>query len=367
MSRLLTIFALVLALGAPLEARAWTVASGFTHGCHEEITWSAFHDFLYYLPPEGVPVSDGTIWRELAVFLLDEAPIAIDPDTLDDADRFFLVSLIVGVRSPDTDGHSIINLGELRKLHSDPTDEGQYAHALRGKGDDLAAGNAIAVAGLQARIADLLRKANDAINLPNDEQIILGRFYLDFYGEIEVQVWAPMYYIGQAAHALQDSFSHTIRDDADGLRTIVHVMNYVDAIGSNFEEDVSGLAHSDSMDDCLDPATDDTFAAAIEATIDLFYIARAIWTDTEPDAVENLFDKWVLLREGCGPENDYCDNSRWLEQTQKKQTKAYFKQIVDCRQGAGPIESGTLALLVLIALAGGAALSRRRRGAPRSP
>ena len=175
-----------------------------------------------------------------------------------------------------------------------------------------------------------------------------------------------MYYIVQAAHAMQDIFSHTIRDDADGRRTIVHVMNYVDAIGSNFEEDVSGLAHSDSMDDCLDPAPAATFAAAIEATVDLFYIARAIWTDTEPDAVENLFDNWLLLREGCGPENDYCDNGRWLAQTQKSQTKAYFKQIVDCRQGGGPLESGAWALLVCVALAGGAALSRRR-GASRFP
>ena len=364
---MIPILALLGMLTAPLQANAWTVSSGFTHGCHEEITWNAFHDFLYYLPPDGVPVSDGTIWRELAIFLLEESPIDIDPDSLDDADRFFLVSLIVGVRSPDTDGHSIINLGELRKLHSDPTDEGQYAHALRGKGDDLAEGNAVAVEGLKTRIADLLRKANDAISLPADEQIILGRFYLDFYGEIDVEVWAPMYYIGQAAHALQDSFSHTIRDDADGLRTIVHVMNYVDAIGSNFDEDVSGLAHSDSMDDCLDAATTDTFAAAIEATIDLFYIARAVWTNTEPDAVQNLFDKWFLFREGCDADNDYCDNGRWLEQTQKHQTKAYFKQIIDCRQGGGPLKSAGWALLVLCALAGAARISRRRREGTRSP
>ena len=340
-------------------ARAFTVKSGFTPGCHETITWRAFRDFLFYMPAAGVPVSNGTTWRELVRFLLEEGPFATN-ESLTDAQKFFLVSLIVGVRAPDTDGHSITNLGKLRQLHSDPAAEGQYAHALRGTKDDGPEGNIQAIEGIRAKIADLLRQAEEYTVKPADEQVILGRFYVDFYGEVDVEVWAPMYFIGQAAHALQDSFAHTIRSDAHGLRKIAHVMNYVEAIGTDYDETINGLAHSDSMDNCL-VDTDDTVAAAEEATIDLFYTARAMWAGSEPDAVEQLLDKWVTLEPGCTPENDFCDNGRWVDVVRKEQTEAYFKSIISCRAGSqekGGVVWPLAMVLAILIIAGRSSRSR---------
>jgi hypothetical protein len=204
-----------------VPAHAFTVASGFTRGCHEEITWAAFQDFLLEVPAPNIPVSDDATWRELANYLLAEGPV--DPELVDEARRFVLVSLIVGVRSPDTDGHSVTNLAQLRQLHSDPSPAGQYAHSLRGLEDDDGPGNKIALEGIRDQIADELRRANEYLSKPEDEQNILGAFYLDFYGRIDVDVWAPMYHLGRAAHALQDSFSHTIRSSRDNVPKLAKI------------------------------------------------------------------------------------------------------------------------------------------------
>ena len=338
-------------------ASAFTVSSGFTRGCHEEITWAAFQGFLLELPVMGIPVSEDAVWRELANFLLEEGPV--DPDTVDETKRFFLVSLIVGVRSPDTDGHSVTNLAQLRQLHSDPSPVGQYAHSLRGKDDDDAEGNKRAIQGIEDLIADELRRSDEYLRKPPDEQIILGSFYLDYYGRIDVDVWGPMYHLGRAAHALQDSFAHTIRSDADNLRKITHILNYLEAIGSDFDENRDGLAHSDSMDDCSDADTEDTFNAAVEATVDLFYVARERWNATDPNALDHLVDKWLTLKPDCTLENSFCDNARWLTQVRKKQTGPYFKAIFGCQISEGTSSSTPLWLVMGLLIVLG--LFRRRQ------
>lgn len=333
-------------------ANAFSISSGFTNPCHEPITGRAYEAFFIDLPTRDLKVPDGEEWQRLAGFMLDA--FGIDEDEVDFAQRFLLVSLVVGVRSPDTEGHSALNLDALRELHADPAAEGQYAHCLRGPDDDLSGGNSIAIEGTRQVIGDLIEQAATSLEAPQEDQIIEADFYLDFYGDIDVQVWAPMYYLGRAAHAMQDCFAHTIRDDAADLRKVVYVLNYVDAIATGHDEDVDGLAHSDSMDDCTRGDTEDTVAAATEATVDLFIAARDRLFGRDDEAIEHVLDKWITVKEGCDATNDYCDNARWLKVVREHQTGPYVEELLGCRTAPGRGGLSGLALVVL-------GVGRRRR------
>jgi len=324
----LALFPLMLIAAVIGPARAYTVGSGFSDPCHERMIGAAYQDFILDLPISGIQAPPGETWRELSDFLLEYLPM--DQEEVDEVKRFLLVSLIIGVRAPDTDGHSIMNLQNLRQLHSDPSAEGQYAHSLRAPGDDYAEGDAAAVAGTRELIQALMAEAQRYKALPAGEQIIKANVYLDFYGRIDVEVWAPLYFVGKAAHALQDSFSHTIRSDEDDLRKIVHVLNYIDAITEDFDEDRDGLAHSDSMDHCRSEDAADLFDSAVEATSDLFFAMREQFAGRDPNAILHILDKWVTYKSGCTKDNEFCGNTRWLALVRKEQTKPYVEAIFGC-------------------------------------
>jgi hypothetical protein len=365
--------AALIAVAGP--ARAFSIASGFTEGCHESITLRAYDDFLVELPLDGLPIpEEDALWREVAAFLRDElgdgfGGDALNEEELTDAEEFALVSLLIGVRAPDTDGHSVLNLESLRELHSDPSPEGQYAHALRAPADDHSDGDAAAIEGTRERIRALFGEMQLEMSRPAEEQIGEGQFYLDFYGRFGVKVLQPMYLLGQAAHTVQDSFSHAMRDEADGLRVVVEVLNYADAISSHFSESRDGLAHSDGMDDCLGApgAADGTAQAAVEATIDLFIAARAVLLDQDAAALEAFLDRWITLRPGCDADNVYCGNERWLEVVRTEQTRPYLEAIFGCGAGARPVGCGWLLWVGLLALALRAGAGTAGRARPRSP
>ncbi len=330
------------------QADAFTVSSGVSDACHETITHQAGESIVFdmKMPPDVVP-GNGQ-WKKISRFLLE--PMDLDPGEVDATERFMLTSLIIGSRMPDTDGHSIMNLENLHRLHGDPSAIGQYAHALRGPDDDYAQGNASAVLGARQLILELIDKGVSYMDLPPDEQLIRAPVYVDFYGRINVDVWAPLYYAGQAAHALQDSFSHMIRSDEDNLQKIVHVMNYVDAISSDFDEDRDGLAHSDSMDKCFSEDLTEIFDASVQATADLLIAMRDQATGENSEATFQVLEKWLTLKTGCTKTNEFCGNERWLEVVRQKQTGPYMKGIFGCSQAtvgrAGRI--GPIGLIGLI-------------------
>ncbi len=323
---------------------AFSIGSGFTHSCHERITADAYEDFVLDLPTRNLKVPTGEIWRRISDLMLEE--FNLDLESLDAAQRFLLVSLVVGVRAPDTEGHSSLNLENLRELHADPAPVGQYAHSLRGPDDDHSEGNAIAVEGTREALRDLVGQLSTTAVLSGQEALLTAPFYLDFYGRIDVEVWAPMYYIGRAAHLLQDSFAHTIRDKEDGLQSIVSVLNYVDAITTSHSASRDGLGHSDSQDDCTRDDNEAVVEAATEATIELFFATREILNGRDPDAIEHLIDRWLVLREGCDENNDYCGNTEQLEVIEDEQTGPYLGELANCQSAPGP---GPWALLLLLA------------------
>ena len=168
-----------------------------------------------------------------------------------------------------------------------------------------------------------------------------------------------MYFLGRAAHALQDSFAHMIRSEQDDMRKVVHVLNYVDAIGTNFNEDRDGLAHSDSMDDCETNPGKNVEAAA-DATIELFYAWRGERTGLAPGAVVRVLDRWVTLKPGCTKENNFCENPDWLALVREHQTKPYLEAMLGC--SATPRGNGSPALLLALLLVVLGARKRAFRG-----
>jgi hypothetical protein len=351
----------IAALAGP--AAAYSVGSGVTDACHERMTARAGVDILLEIPPPGSVEVPGGRWREISEYLLD--PLDLDLEKMDETTRFLLTSLIVGAREPDTDGHSIMNIENLHSLHGDPSAVGQYAHSLRGPEDDGAAGDAAAVTGVRTLILELLDEGVEILSRDAGEQLMDAQVYLDFYGRVDVEVWTPLFLVGRAAHAIQDSFSHTIRCDQDGLRKVAHVLNYIDAIGDDFDEQRDGLAHSDSMDACEREDLAPVVEAATAATADLFGAARDRFAGLDPRAPEAVLDEWLTLRTGCKLEDEFCDNGRWLAIVREEQTGPYVSGLFGCSIAgavgtAAPGAVSSLGLLFLAIALGCVARGRNR-------
>jgi hypothetical protein len=349
--------------GIAAPAAAFYVGSGFYDPCHERMTGPAWRGAPLESPSTEVVRLSGDSWRALAGLFLEWA--GIDPDGFGEAQQFALVSLIAGVRVLDNDGHSMIDLERLRQLNADPMPEGQCAHALRDPGDDYLDGDASAVTSTQELIHGYVEEAALSAARPPDEQLITISAYLDFYGRIELTVWEPAYDVGLAAHALQDSFSHMIRSDADNLRRVVHVMNFIDAITDDFDERRDGLAHSKTMDDCLAPELWELLNAATRATTDLLGAAREEIAGRDSGAMDAVLSRWLTLVPGCTLDDGLCGNERWLEIARREQTGPYVEELLGC-SAAGQTGSGWFAASVLVLCASFVVrrLPRSRRSGP---
>jgi hypothetical protein len=306
---------LIVALSLP--AHAFQIGTAFTTPCHERLTVSAFKQTLSTWPVEDMPQAAG---RAEVGFSADFGK-KFAPD-LDPRYHYALFSLIVGVRSPDCEGHSLFELEHTRLIHV-PADD-QYGHALRNSTDDGEAGNQAAMNGTRAVILDLTAKGRTT-------DFITVKHFADNYGLLDVKVWAPAYFLGRAAHATQDAFSHTLRDN--DFHTVRHVMNYADALIKEYEEDRDGLRHSGSMDQCDDAINAPIRAAAAQATAELM-LARG--SEAEVTA---MMDSWLGINTGCDMANKYCDNP-WLTFAASDQTHSYL----GCSSGSGVLMLATLAL-----------------------
>jgi hypothetical protein len=294
------------------------------------MTAEAFVAFLDEPAWAEVVVPVGDTWRNLArplnQWLLDEALIQED---LSEPQLFVLFSLVVGVRAPDTNGRSSSDLATQRAIHASPHPEAQYVHALRAPEDDEPEGSQAAVTGTR----DLIRRAfSDAVAAwrePSEGQISTAPVTLDFYDLFPVEVWQPGFLLGDAAHALQDSFAHSIRSDAFDFRKIVHVLNYVDAIYKDFNESRDGIAHSRHLDEC---DTADVIALreagdlAMEDLLGAFLQTQA----GDSTAIDDLLDEWVALQEGCTLENDFCDNASGVATARQEPTDPILPEWMTC-------------------------------------
>ena len=339
----------------PQRAQAFTIKTGFTESCHEQISVEALGDFLDQPLRSDIVLPSDDTWRKLSTNI--EPFLGID---LTDEELFVAFSLFVGVRAPDTDGHSVTNLDALRRIHANPVPEAQYRHTLRALGDDGIEGNVAAVEGAREEIRKSFDKALDSLQRAPEEQLGRAPVALDFYNRIQVDVWEPAFRLAEAMHTVQDSFAHTIRSEADDLKKIATVLNYVDAISTDFNAERDGLAHSDFADQCAQDDVSEIREAARQATLDLLFAFRMA-NSGDDGALESFLDEWVTLVPGCTPENEFCDNAGGLAIVEKEPTGPYLPEWMICSAhpdtGSPAVLWPTVALLLF-------AVRRRLRRPP---
>jgi hypothetical protein len=324
------IFAIVaLAWFQLTPAKAYTVRSGFTGGCHEDVTLRLSRFLLDDPMVDEVVIPGGDTWRKLAEPLRE-----LSNRDLSEQQLFVLFSLIVGVRAPDTGGHSVSDLSSARQIAADPSPEVQYLHALRGREDDEPDGSQSAIAGTRESIRRSLNAASTALTRPIERQNYSAPYTLDFYNLFYVPVWEPAYLVGEAAHTLQDSFSHSIRSGDADLKKIAHVLNYIDAISTHFVESRDGLAHSRYLDGCVEDDVKPLFVAVDQATAELFD-AFVRTQEGDEAAINQLFDRWLVPEEGCTVENDFCGNPKGVALARRDPTSTYLPGWMLCSARTG--------------------------------
>ncbi len=199
----------------PGPAWAFKIGNSFSPYCHERITLHAFTEEkpLQGLDIPAVDAPDDKAWVRIAEHLEGQLGLELEGDF----QRLVLLTLFVGVRYPDGAGHDLLDVSALRDIHL--AEEGQDAHARRGVDHDDADGNREAIAAVRSSIltaADdardtLLNEAGERAALKARTQIV--EYWLEFYGPVELRVWSPLFALGRAVHALQDSFPHTYRSE----------------------------------------------------------------------------------------------------------------------------------------------------------
>ena len=379
-----------LTFGTP-SAGAFTIASGFSQSCHERLGLAAMAVLLEDLPLDGVVVPSDGIWRdvaaELAPLILDSAGLTA-ATTFTDAQKFLLFSLVIGIRSPDTGGHSVANLDDLRREQVDPSPDSQHLHCLRAPAEDGFAGDTSVLSGSEALIRQELSEAATALG--NGHPHTTAPFYLDFYGQLDVEVDTASYLIGRAMHTLQDCYSHTLRS-ADA-RTVYTVLNYIDAVDGNLVESRDGMAHSDTLDDCENPELAPLVAraAAVSSALAAATVALAASADTTlldvgfstcaAGETETATCEWMNYNPACQPDtqppdvtaccsmaNAYC-GSPFLTVAREKLTQPYVKEVLSCAaSGRGPRPAALswpalAALTILLCWLRRRRPGRRRRG-----
>jgi len=329
--------------GSPRVARAYTIASAVSSGCHEAITGNALRAVRQELATAGPLAADR---NEQA--LIDDIEFPVPADLNDLA----AVTLLIGVRDNDLKGRQSNDLTELAFVHGDPNL--QREHCLRSTDEDEPDGSARAIADCRTFILERIGEALAGLD-PSGAPDPANRTVLPVYLALRHRVDAslPTYYvrIGQAIHAIEDSFTHTYRT-ADGMQ-ITAVLNWVDDANGTLVPKTDGPPHASELDRCDDP--DDLrrqrHALATEA-------ATAILRATlEPQGggakkmvdATAVVDTYLGYAAGCTFDNDWCDAPE----------RKYGNSRIGCAVGGGGAATPLAACAAVVV--GLLLVSRRRR------
>jgi hypothetical protein len=318
----------------PQPTSAYTISSVMTPGCHEDMTSEALRSVR-----PGVPAA-----APIAPTHDEQALIAdLQFNVADDMRDLGAVTLLLSVRDNDLKGRSSDDLTQLAEVHGNP--DNQDEHCLRSQGQDEPGGSAAAVTAcrefIRGRVAEAL-DGLDAGGLPDPVLRTALPVHLALRGTIDALL--PTYYvrIGQAIHALEDSFTHVYRT-TDGMRITV-VMNWVDKADGKYDEARDGPAHATQMDVCSDPdplrATRRRLAVEASAAI-LRATLEPLKTKAERMAtVEGILDRYVSYEPGCTFANGWCNAP---EATYKDKGSTFF----GCSSGGAGLLGFGVAFLAL--------------------
>ncbi|MDP3213883.1 MAG: hypothetical protein Q8S73_07250, partial [Deltaproteobacteria bacterium] len=282
----------------PAGAQAFTFESAFSHGCHEEITRVALGGVGWPRAerPPTTPADDGPrLARDLP----------FDPP--DDARDPWSLALLLGARDNDLHGYAANEFQELAAVHAAPDD--QREHCLRAPTDDGPEGDRAALAACRGFILEEVALAvggGDEVDL---RATATARVTLPFSGRRDARVQRYGWHMGRALHALQDSFSHTLR--SPDLRRVRHVLNFADpAQGNGYDEARDGHDHIAALDGCDAASAIEARRAAVatEASAELL---RAVVEGPggAPIRVARaaaVVDAWFVVEPGCVFANRYC-------------------------------------------------------------
>ena len=295
------LFALIAFLLVARPARAFTYGSRISVGCHERITTATFRQIRTELAtaPSIAPSSDETA-------LISDLPFGVEDDMKDLAGA----SLLIGVRDNDLKGHSPTELDELSFVHGNPNN--QEEHCLRSASQDEPNGTQEAIAACRAFIRNKIAQALDGLDaqgLPDPSHRTDIDVNLSLRGSVGASL--PLFYafMGQALHAMQDSFAHDFRT-AD-RKKITTSMNYIEYVDGTEVESRDGPLHRTGMDACdnIDEFRTNNIAVAQQASHALLHEALdpALSHDQKLAAVDATLDEYLTFEPGCTVDNQWCN------------------------------------------------------------
>jgi len=289
------------------RATAYSIGTAFSEPCHERITAAAFEQtpWLWAGAIEPRRAIDAAVGAALLM--------QVGVTAKDDARTFALMSLLVGVRAPDTEGRSLLELEQTRLVHAAPAD--QYGHALRAAADDGQPGDERALQGAREQLTALVAAAQVALAAPREEQFHRTTYTLDYYGPVALEVWRPAYLLGRALHLMQDSFAHTLR--TDDPRWVAQVLTYVDALSPAHDDARDGLRHSGRLDSCT-AQTAALVAAATAASVEVLEVGRL-----DAPAARLPGEHWLRLEPSCSQSREGC-HSPWLQLAGEEVTRPFL-------------------------------------------
>jgi hypothetical protein len=302
------------------RAAGFKIGTALTPACHERITLRAVEALTLSAGElhSGRLLEDWNRPESEAELRLARYFLAIAQQPGDSASDLKegrpLNSFLVGVRYPDIEGLEFIELGDLREVHLSLID--QEAHFLRAQSDDHEEGNALALSAGRTTILRLIDESKRLYDAsPTAREV---ETWVDGYGRIRVPVIPAAFTLGRAFHALQDSFTHTYRED---LRRVLVVQTYSDAFRSDYSEARDGPKHSDFLDDCSDVSVSMVERAATEASSQLAKATQRYWRTGDRADVEAVLERWLDQKRGCALETQYCQ-SPWVPLGRKKETSS---------------------------------------------
>src|SRR4051812_10334952 len=207
----------------PATARAYTIQSPATRGCHEEITVAAWRKTMDLFPEATAALHAN---RDDAA-LINDVPF----DVPKDLQELGLVTLLLGIRENDIADLATTSLSTLAVINSDP--KAQRQHCLRTPSEDEPDGTQRALADCQSFIRDELARAIDALDAdgkPDPSVRDELEVTLAIRGRVKVKVPAFQLRAAHAIHALQDSFTHSFRnpESPTKIRVILNFAEYAE-------------------------------------------------------------------------------------------------------------------------------------------
>jgi hypothetical protein len=337
----------VAVLTVATTARAFTVSSAISAGCHEAISTQALRQARATLATAG-PLPATRDERAL----IDDAPFVIDDDLRDLAGA----TLLFAVRDNDLKGNDPLDTFDIVPIAADPAL--QREHCLRTPDEDEPDGSRRALADCAAFIAERTADALAGLGAdgaPDPSDRVHLEVGLALRGP-HVGVDLPRYWvrIGQAMHALEDGFTHNFRT-GDGL-TITAVLNWSDYADQILVEDRDGPPHARALDVCNDPDAPRArrHALAIAAATELLQVTLdpALGADEKRARFDALVARSLAYQPGCSQAGAWCDAA---------ENGLRDANGCGCQLGAQPRGPATAPLGIALALAALCVLRRRAR------